>query len=86
MNNIEKSMGEVEKRLKVVEAEIREHNNRVASLEKTIVTTETRLKILEDKTTAIERGIDYLKGSLDSLRDNVVNILVAELRKRMEIE
>uniref|UniRef100_A0A7C1GAM9 DUF1640 domain-containing protein n=1 Tax=Thermofilum adornatum TaxID=1365176 RepID=A0A7C1GAM9_9CREN len=56
---------------------------RISSLEKSL---DARISSLEKRIEKIELDMDYLKKSLDSLRDNVVNVLVAELRTRREKE
>jgi predicted nucleic acid-binding Zn-ribbon protein len=47
---------------------------------------ETRISSMEKRIEKIESDVDYLKKSLDSLRDNVINVLVAELKRRTEKE
>jgi hypothetical protein len=47
---------------------------------------EARISSIEKRVEKIESDIDYMKKSLDSLRDNVINVLVAELKRRMEQE
>lgn len=59
------------------------YDARISSLEERL---EARIGSLEKRIEKIELDMDYLKKSLDSLRDNVVNVLVAELRTRREKE
>ncbi|MCS7366578.1 MAG: hypothetical protein NDF52_01720 [archaeon YNP-WB-062] len=47
---------------------------------------ETRISSMEKRIEKIESDVDYLKKSLDPLRDNVINVLVAELKRRTEKE
>jgi flagellar capping protein FliD len=56
---------------------------RISSLEERL---EARISSLEKRIEKVELDMDYLKRSLDSLRDNVVNVLVAELKARREKE
>lgn len=55
-------------------------------LESKIETLDTKISSMEKRIEKIELDIDYLKKSLDSLRDNVINVLMAELKRRMEME
>lgn len=56
---------------------------RISSLEERL---EARISSLEKRIEKVELDMDYLKRSLDSLRDNVVNVLVAELKTSREKE
>ncbi|PNV78318.1 MAG: hypothetical protein C0200_01650 [Thermoproteota archaeon] len=51
-----------------------------------ISSIETKISSIEKRVEKVESDIDYMKKSLDSLRDNVINVLVAELKRRMEQE
>ena len=59
--------------------------NTKKDLEAKISSIETKISSIEKRIEKIESDIDYIKKSLDPLRDNVISVLVAELR-RMEQE
>ncbi|HWQ18096.1 MAG: hypothetical protein QXX84_05685 [Sulfolobales archaeon] len=99
ISNIEKSLNE---RIETLEKSLNERISSVEkSLNDRINNVEERLnerisngdKLIAEKVEGInarlrkvEDDIDYIKRSLDSLRDNVINVLVAELKRRMEKE
>jgi len=93
LKKVEERLNRVEEKVESLETGLR---NDMKSLEESLRSDMAKLEKkftediakLEKRVTEdinrLESSIDYLKKSLDQLRDNVINVLLEELKRRMK--
>ncbi|RDD53214.1 MAG: hypothetical protein BA066_05600 [Candidatus Korarchaeota archaeon NZ13-K] len=87
MDHIRSSIeGKMEGMRRDLEGKIGALEAKIGTLEGRIEAIEARMGALEKRLERVESGLESLRADMSSLRDNVINVLVAELKRRMERE